>query len=156
MFDASARDWPDLRRDGTPRFMSGWCAGPAGAGLARLVVRAHSEAGSVDGEIEQAIANNRERMGIDRHHACCGEAGRILFLCHAAGALGRPDLREEALHAAGALARFHRAHGYLRFQELTDRAWTPGLLDGAAGVALALLAAVSPGGSDPLSLGVMP
>ncbi len=150
-FDADARDWPDLRRDGpAARFMSGWCAGPAGAGLARLLVR---ELLPCDTEIEQAIANTRERMGIDRHHACCGEAGRMLFLADAAARLGRPELRREALAAGCALAGFQRETGFLRFQELNDRPWTPGLLDGAAGIALALVACAVPGASNPLALG---
>ncbi len=152
-FDAQARDWPDLRREGgTVRFMSGWCAGPAGAGLARLVLR---DTIACDDEIEQAIANTRERMGIDRHHACCGESGRILFLAEAAARLDRPELRAEALAAACKLADFHREAGFLRFQEYNDRPWTPGLLDGAAGVALALVAAAVPGASDPLALDIV-
>ncbi len=151
-FDAGARDWPDLRREGTTRFMSGWCAGPAGAGLARLI--AH-DVEACDAEIEQAIDNTRERMGIDRHHACCGEAGRMLFLAEAAARLDRPELRREALAAGCKLADFHREAGFLRFQELNDRPWTPGLLDGAAGVALALVAAAIPGASNPLSLGIV-
>jgi lantibiotic modifying enzyme len=132
--------------------MSGWCAGPAGAGLARLLV---GEADACGEEIEQAIANTRGRMGIDRHHACCGEAGRILFLADAAERLDRPALRREALEAARRLAGFHRDAGFLRFQELNERPWTPGLLDGAAGVALALVAASVPGTSNPLSLGIV-
>ena len=153
LFDAEARDWPDLRREATSaRFMSGWCAGPAGAGLARLLLR---DALSCDDELEQAIANTLERMGIDRHHACCGDAGRILFLAEAAARLGRPELRRQALAGACALARFHRESGFLRLQEFNDRPWTPGLLDGAAGVALALVAAAVPGASDPLALGIV-
>ena len=151
-FDADARDWPDLRRDGATRFMSGWCAGPAGAGLARLLAR---EVEPCDAEIGQAIDNTRERMGIDRHHACCGEAGRMLFLADAAARLGRPELRREALAAGCRIRDFHRESGFLRFQELNDRPWTPGLLDGAAGIALALVAAAIPGASNPLALGIV-
>jgi type 2 lantibiotic biosynthesis protein LanM len=153
-FDGEARDWPDLRRDpGESRFMSGWCAGPAGAGMARMEVRDALGGAARDAEIGQAIANTRERMGIDRHHACCGEAGRILFLAQAARRLHRCGLASEALQAACATATFYRDRGYLRFQEFSDRAWTPGLLDGAGGVALAVLAAARGGCSNPLSLG---
>ena len=152
-FDASARDWPDLRRaESDVRFMSGWCAGPAGAGLARLVAR---DLGGVDDEIEQAIANTRDRLGIDRHHACCGEAGRILFLADAGVRMNRPELRSAALAASCNIVAFHESSGFLRFQEFNDRPWTPGLLDGAAGVALALVAAATDGASNPLSLGIL-
>ena len=154
-FDATAGDWPDQRRaPGESRFMSGWCSGPAGAGQARLDAREHGVAG-LDAEVEPAIARTLERLGIDRHHACCGEAGRILFLASAASRLARPELGEAALRAAHATATFQQRHGFLRFQEFNDRPWSPGVLDGAAGVALALVAAVRGATSNPLSLGTL-
>jgi type 2 lantibiotic biosynthesis protein LanM len=152
-FDRTAHDWPDLRREeGVPRFMSGWCAGPAGALLARLLAARAINWPDAEEELSQAIGNVAQRLGIDRHHVCCGEGGRILALKAAAVGLGRPELDRQCVHAAANMDRFLDSHGFLHHQEITDPAWTPGLLDGAAGMALAALASVHPGCSNPLSL----
>ncbi len=154
-FDADCNDWPDLRREGPDRrFMSGWCAGPAGAGLARLIVRNILPSSGLDAEIAHATNNTRERLGIDRHHLCCGEAGRIIYLAAAGRQLNDRGLRLGALRAAASLAAFYDQHHYFRFQEFSDVAWIPGLLDGAGGIILAMLAAASPDiVSNPLALG---
>ena len=153
LFDNVENDWPDFRNpEGPSGFMTGWCGGPAGAALARLIAKDCGVGDSLESEIRTALDRTQARMGIDRHHVCCGDAGRILVLSEAAAKLGSVALEEKALEAVGQLEKFNGSRGYLRQQEFSEAAWTPGLLDGAAGVALAALAASGPGHSNPLSL----
>jgi lantibiotic modifying enzyme len=108
----------------------GWCRGDVGLALA-------------EGLIEGTSA--RPLPPLDRHHLCCGEAGRVAVLAR----LGR---RDEARAGAGALAAFHRAHGAFRFQSFYERPFVPGLMGGISGIGLALLAALDPRAAAVLSL----
>jgi lantibiotic modifying enzyme len=145
-FDAERQDWPTgrLGSDG-PTFMDGWCAGPAGAGLARLGMRGLLPGyPNLDAEIELAVAATRRHVGTGLHHLCCGESGRVLFLLEAGRALDRPELERAAWDAAGAMLDQYEAQGCWRLQEFAERSIQPGLMGGVAGVGLTLLSLLEP------------
>lgn len=144
-FCPQAKDWPDLQQCAKTRFMTGWCAGAPGIGLARLGSLGVLEDDSdLYEEIEWAIAATQRHLGKHHHHLCCGEAGRITFLAMAARRLNRPELFAIALSAALKLTDFSEQTGHWRLQEFSERNIIPGLLDGVAGIGLSFLSLISP------------
>ncbi|MBD1825741.1 type 2 lantipeptide synthetase LanM [Cyanobacteria bacterium FACHB-DQ100] len=145
-FAIEQQDWADFRQPiGHTQFMTGWCAGAPGIGLARL-----GSLGMLEDEaeiwidIERAIAATQKHLGKAQHHLCCGEAGRIVFLAKAAQQLNRPELWETAIQAAVATTTFYERRGYWRLHEFSERRIIPGLLDGVAGIGLMLLWLLDP------------
>lgn len=144
-FCSQTKDWPNLQQLNQKRFMTGWCAGAPGIGLARLgslgVLQDDSD---LYEDIERAIVATQRHLGKHQHHLCCGETGRITFLATAAQRLARPELSAIALSAALKLIDFSEQTGHWRLQEFTERNIIPGLLDGVAGIGLSLLSLMSP------------
>ncbi|MCP5157271.1 MAG: type 2 lantipeptide synthetase LanM [Ectothiorhodospiraceae bacterium] len=135
-------DWPDRQHDGPgSHFMTGWCSGAAGIGLARLATLPILDEPMVRLDIERAIDAARRHVGADLHNLCCGESGRIAFLLRAAHDLDRPALAVTAGEAVDAMLAHARATGCWRLQHFSERNIVPGLGDGIAGVGLALLGA---------------
>jgi lantibiotic modifying enzyme len=145
-FCPQAQDWPDFRQPiGTTQFMTGWCAGAPGLGLARLgSLGILADDTSLLTDIERAIAATQKYLGTHQHHLCCGEAGRIAFLAKAARALKRPELWDIAMNSAIATVTFYEQRGYWRLLEFSERQVIPGLLDGVAGIGLVLLGMLDP------------
>ncbi len=144
-FCPETKDWPDLRQEQGTHFLTGWCAGAPGIGLARLgildVLMADTQ---ILAEIDYAIAATQRHSGKYQHHLCCGEAGRIAFLTTAAHRLGRPELAETALYAGFKMVEYYEKIGHWRLQEFSERSIIPGLLDGVSGIGLSLLNLLNP------------
>jgi lantibiotic modifying enzyme len=144
-FSAADRDWPNLQADdGALRLMAGWCAGAAGAGLARLAMRGRLADRRLDDEIEVALKAARRWVGTGSHNLCCGEASRVLFFVEAARRLDRPELLADARRGGAAMLDCCAREGYWKLQRYCERSILPGLMDGVAGVGLALLALSDP------------
>lgn len=75
------------------------------------------------------------------HHFCCGEAGRVLLLAHAANLLSDAEFSAEARRCADAMLDHAGQHGFLVFQGIPERLTIPGWLNGISGVGAAMLAA---------------
>ena len=69
---------------------------------------------------------------------CCGTLGRIEFICEAAGALGRADLRELAARRLSAVLQQAAATGDYRWNS-GKRQFNLGLFRGLSGVGYTLL-----------------
>ncbi len=145
-FCHQAQDWPDFRQPiGTTQFMTGWCAGAPGLGLARLgSLGILPDDTMLLTDIGRAIAATQKYLGTHQHHLCCGEAGRIAFLAKAGRELNRPELWEIAMKSAIATVTFYEQRGYWRLAEFSERMVIPGLLDGVAGIGLTLLGMLDP------------
>ncbi len=146
-FRADDRQWPNLQeRDGRVSFMTGWCAGAAGIGLARLPLREQlPDDVAIPQEIAAAVEATRGHLGGYQHHMCCGESGRIAFLRAAGHAT-------EAREAALRMAEQSKTLGYWRLQEFSESVPIPGLLSGVAGVGLTLISSIHPSPSEVLTL----
>jgi lantibiotic modifying enzyme len=146
-FQPDDRQWPNLQERGERvSFMTGWCAGAAGVGLARLATRELlPDDPAIPEEIAAAVEATRGHLGGYQHHLCCGESGRIVFL-HAAGQTA------EARDAALRMAELSRSLGYWRLQEFSESMPIPGLTNGVAGVGLALISFIHPSRSEVLTL----
>jgi type 2 lantibiotic biosynthesis protein LanM len=103
MFDPEAGNWPDFRRGafkpGKKSFMYGWCAGPAGIGLARLAQFGGSTQ-EIREEIQAAILDARSGPRFAAAHLCCGSCGRIELLLEAANHVADNALRDAAVSQA--------------------------------------------------------
>jgi lantibiotic modifying enzyme len=100
VFDPEKGNWPDFRRGafepGQKSFMYGWCAGPAGIGLARLA-QFGGGTPEVREEIQAAIVDATSGPSFPAGHLCCGRCGRIELLLEAANRFADNTLREAAV-----------------------------------------------------------
>ncbi|QNI74798.1 type 2 lanthipeptide synthetase LanM [Synechococcus sp. NOUM97013] len=126
---------------------TGWCRGPAGEGLAildnQLLLNSHLSMMTND-YIDTTIELTKRSLGQDFAHLCCGESGRLIFLATAGEQLNRPELSDLAVNQSVNLLRQYEDTGYLMMQSITSSCLVPGLLDGHAGIGLALLSVLHP------------
>jgi len=141
-YDAARRNWPDWRGGGAPTWPCQWCHGAPGIGLARLGMQRF---GTHKRGVEPLTTDVRNAVaGVERASPgavdtlCCGTLGRIEFMCEAAGALDRSDLRRLAaqrlmtvLQRAAAAGDYHWNSG--------KRQFNLGLFRGLSGVGYTLL-----------------
>jgi len=114
-----------------------WCRGAAGIGLARVAGAELAGHAAVAGEIDAAVAAARSHPLDRSDHLCCGNLGRAELLWTAGERLGNAELRGAAHDLAAAVvarARTRQAYG-VSF----DGAFTPGLMQGMAGIGYQLL-----------------
>jgi lantibiotic modifying enzyme len=146
IFVPEVGNWPDLRKfaqtqERTPiSYMTSWCHGATGIGLARLgglnVLNTPKERHEIEVALETTLACGL--LSLD--NLCCGNFGRIEFLLAVAQHFGRPDLLERAQKHASILVR--RASHLGAFHVVTNlprQANNPGLYQGRAGIGYELL-----------------
>ncbi|HYW21373.1 MAG TPA: type 2 lanthipeptide synthetase LanM family protein [Nodularia sp. (in: cyanobacteria)] len=148
-YNQERQDWPNLQHQNNPQvFMTGWCAGAPGIGLALLGILARFDDNRFNDilmpEIDAACQATLRHLGKDLHHLCCGEAGRIIFLVAASQQLNRPELYQAACQATAEMLDFYEQKGFWKLQLMPARSIIPGLTDGVAGVGLALLTVIDP------------
>jgi lantibiotic modifying enzyme len=109
-FSPEAGNWRDLRVD-QERFMTMWCHGAAGIGLARLGMLGLIEDPLLHDEIDSALRAIKavQLDGLD--HVCCGNLGRAEVLVVAALRLDRPAELIAARDLARAVVERSRLRG---------------------------------------------
>jgi lantibiotic modifying enzyme len=145
IYDPEQKNWPDFREDGTPvgvlheldPFMSAWCHGAAGVGLARLGTLPLLDDAAVRAEIAVAVETTFHKGFGKNHSLCHGDLGNVELLLQAARRLGDPVLDEKARRIAGGILDSY-AHGGWRFG-MPRGAEPPGLMIGLAGIGYGLL-----------------
>lgn len=145
LFSEAESNWPDLREldtfGGAP-FMTAWCHGAPGIGLARVASLGHRDDPAIRREIAAAVESTR-RCGFGANHSLChGDLGNAELLLSAGLALGEPRWIAEARAVGASVLATRARHGWLCGVPL--HAETPGLLCGLAGVGLGLLRLASP------------
>jgi type 2 lantibiotic biosynthesis protein LanM len=132
-------NWPDLRSfaliDGKPSYMTSWCHGAPGIGLARLGSLSIFDTPEIREEIAIAL-NNTLQFGLQNiDHPCCGNCGRMEVLLVAAQKLLRPDLVETVQkQASWVVARAKKVGGFHLFPQLPKDVYNPGFFQGTAGI----------------------
>jgi type 2 lantibiotic biosynthesis protein LanM len=150
VFVPDAGNWPDLRAaqqpaDGTPVFMTTWCHGAPGIGLARLGGLAWLDSPAIRADIAAALATTQAAMGRGIEHLCCGNFGRIDVLLAAAQRLDRPDLLAAAhQQAAQGVARAAQAGHFYLAPHLPNEMNLIGFFQGTAGIGYELLRLAHP------------
>lgn len=138
VFSTAAANWPDLR-DRQPRFMVTWCHGAPGIALARLGGLSIYQTDEIFQDVEVALQTTQKYglQGVD--HLCCGNFGRIEVLLVAAQKLSRPQLLETAKDkAARVVAQADKIGAYRLFGNLPNL-FSPGFVQGTAGIGYELL-----------------
>ncbi len=144
-FSEDARNWPDLRPRAPPRtrpFMTAWCHGATGIGLARLAGLRHADDSNIRDDIAHAVhATLRHGFGGD-HSLCHGDLGNLELLACAAAHVEEPGLRSSVACFAAGILRAIREQGWRCGVPLQVQ--TPGLMVGLAGIGDGLLRVAEP------------
>jgi len=145
LFSAEARNWPDLRAgaaelagphgNGT-HFMTAWCHGAPGIGLARLAGLPLYDDARVREEIAHATATTLAHGFGQNHSLCHGDLGNLDFLLEAARVLGDEALEHRVYQQARTSLRVMEERGWLF--GLQRNIETPGLMVGLAGIGYGL------------------
>jgi len=146
VFVPEVGNWPDLRKfaeaqEGTSiSYMTSWCYGASGIGLARLGGLNVLDTPEVRRELDVALKTTLAYGLPSVDNLCCGNFGRIEFLLAAAQRLGRPDLLEQAQkHACMLVRRASQEGNFHLLAGLPRQANNPGLYQGRAGIGYGLL-----------------
>jgi lantibiotic modifying enzyme len=134
-YDAEHSNWPDFRAGENPAWPCQWCHGAPGIGLARIAIMKRSDLGSdeLKADVENALRATRRAWPGPVDTLCCGALGSVEFICEAASALGRSDLRDEAARRLAAIVEASSSRGDYRWNG-GDRQFNLGLFRGLAGV----------------------
>ncbi|MBX3000345.1 MAG: DUF4135 domain-containing protein [Caldilineaceae bacterium] len=129
--------WQD-RRGGTPAFLSNWCNGAAGIGLAATVCAA--DLPHLRPLIERAAALLAAETLPDLDTLCCGHFGQIESLLEMGLLWERPDWIEVAsAQARQSLVRAAEAGAFQLYDDLPPHLFNPGFFRGIAGIGYTLL-----------------
>jgi type 2 lantibiotic biosynthesis protein LanM len=139
VFSPQDGNWPDFRGEKTI-FVTAWCNGASGIGLARLGSFSILNTNEIQQDIEIALKTTEEfgLQGVDT--LCCGNFGRIDLLLVASHKLSRPELLKTARKQASWLINRAEQTGYFHiFTNLPRDVYNPGLFQGTSGIGYALL-----------------
>ncbi|HEY1354371.1 MAG TPA: type 2 lanthipeptide synthetase LanM family protein [Ktedonobacteraceae bacterium] len=149
LFSPEKRNWPDLRTfptsaepESTARFMTAWCHGAVGIGLARLAMLPYHDDACVREEIAIAVQTTLAEGFGKNHSLCHGDMSSLEFLAGVAQQL--PALCSQAQIgplAASLLASMH-TQGWR--SGVPTSVETPGLMIGLAGTGYGLLRQADP------------
>ncbi|MDJ0732606.1 MAG: type 2 lanthipeptide synthetase LanM family protein [Nostocaceae cyanobacterium] len=140
VFDKSAQNWPDFRffeEKNQIHFLSNWCHGSVGIGLARLGSLPILQTEEIYPDIDIALKTTQEN-GIssrDRDHLCCGILGRTELFVVAFQKLGNQELLKTARkQAAWVLKRAKQNGEYTFLSPSPNSILSPSFFQGTAGV----------------------
>jgi lantibiotic modifying enzyme len=151
LFDATARNWPDLRVDtasdtvprvGDAQFMSAWCHGAPGVGLARLQALRYCDTLEMRMEIDHALHTTLAE-GLGHNHSLChGDLGKVELVLQAGVLLDEPGWLAEAQRLAGKILASITTHGWRC--GVPQGVETLGLMTALAGIGYGLLRLARP------------
>ncbi|MFT4929721.1 MAG: type 2 lantibiotic biosynthesis protein LanM, partial [Phenylobacterium sp.] len=150
-YSTEQQNWPDLRHGERPEttthhgdcfFLTAWCHGAPGIGLARLAMRDSFCDSAMQQEIEDAIETTCHYGFNDNHSMCHGALGNLDLLLSASQSLERPQLLEQAEQLAGQILAGIDDHGWIT--GLMYNLETPGLMVGLSGMGYQLLRLAHP------------
>jgi type 2 lantibiotic biosynthesis protein LanM len=152
IFSVAASNWPDLRefeatvRSGNKQpvnFMTAWCHGAPGIGLARLQCLQHLESDpEIRSEIDTAIATTVSQGFGHNHSLCHGDLGNLELLLQASEMFDRLDWRSQVDRFAAVILDSIDRRGWLCGIPLEVE--SPGLMTGLAGIGFGLLRLAEP------------
>ncbi len=149
LFSSEKNNWPDLRKATSPTpeakdisYMTAWCHGASGIGLARLASLPYHDDPTTRTEIDAAIQTTlAEGFGLN-HSLCHGDLGNLDFLLTATRRLPERYSRTRLEPLQASLLASMEDHTWLSGVPLEIE--TPGLLVGLAGTGYALLRQLAP------------
>ncbi|MBA2395945.1 MAG: type 2 lantipeptide synthetase LanM, partial [Ktedonobacteraceae bacterium] len=147
LFSPKAQNWPDLRpvsnsAQPSQQYMTAWCHGAAGIGLARLGGLEILDTPEIRQEINIAIQTTlRDGFGLN-HSLCHGDLGNLDVLLVAAHALNKPEYTQAANRLSAMLLDSIDRQGWVTGVPLGIE--TPGLMVGLSGIGYELLRLAAP------------
>ena len=150
VFDTNRCNWPDYRsigNNGQVAWMSSWCHGATGIGMARLACAPLLEKDeTLDAEIKFALASSQMHFGrLDLDHICCGNFGRIELRLLAGTQQSSPDLLRSAYQGAAQLVgRSEQCQGFVLFKGIPGHIFDPQFFQGQAGIGYQFLRLARP------------
>lgn len=151
LFSKEARNWLDVRTlhpsdqvgdTSTAGFMTAWCHGAPGVGLARLRTLPHLDDAEIRAEIDAAIQTTLAHGFGMNHSLCHGDLGNLELLLQASRILEDPALHAQTYRLAAMILNSIDEHGWLC--GVPDGVETPGLMTGLAGIGYGLLRLAEP------------
>jgi type 2 lantibiotic biosynthesis protein LanM len=153
VFSATESNWPDYRTAGKAklakgelRFMTAWCHGAPGIGLARLSLlpelAAVEDPAIVRAEVEAAIKNTLEQGFGFNHSLCHGDLGNLDFVLEASQVFKDPALETKVAYLSASILADIAERGWICSTPMDVE--TPGLLVGLAGIGYGLLRVAAP------------
>lgn len=150
LFSPEAANWADVRpstaaearTEGHPSFMTAWCHGAAGIGLARLRSLSQLDDAQVREEIEIALKTTVAHRFGGSHCLCHGELGNLDLLLEARRSSG--DSRWTPVIDEAAAATLHDIETCGYSCGSPGGVETPGLMTGLAGIGYGLLRLAQP------------
>jgi lantibiotic modifying enzyme len=147
LFSPAKGNWPVVvRRSGEhlperKKFMTAWCHGAPGVGLARALALDVVCDDDILGEIDAAIRTTAHLESSRSDHLCCGNLGRNDVLLTMGLRLGRPELVDSAKAVAIQVASRAREKGHFRLPStpVAYCIFTPGFFQGLSGIGYQLL-----------------
>jgi type 2 lantibiotic biosynthesis protein LanM len=140
VFSSDLGNWADLRPNrshgkGPAPFMTSWCHGAPGIGLARVRGLSALDTEGIRGDIEAALRTTLQFGVDDVDHLCCGNLGRVEFLLTASELLNRPELRQAATIGAATIAqRADNFGAYRLLPKFFGPHFNAGLFQGVSGI----------------------
>lgn len=150
LLDEAEGNWPDLRElqqpiqdeDGQAPFMTAYCHGAPGVGLARLTALRTSQDPDVRRDLDIAVRTTL-RTGFEAGDSLChGTLGNLELVLSAGEQLGDAELSREGIRLATGLLRTAQSDGWLC--GVPGGVETPGLMAGLAGIGYGLLRIAAP------------
>jgi type 2 lantibiotic biosynthesis protein LanM len=153
LFSPAGGNWADLRESKTSSeegksnrqtFMTAWCHGAPGIGLARILSLRYLDDAAVRSEIDTSIKTTLAQGFGGNHSLCHGDLGNLELLLQANQTFGGPHGHWQAIvdERAAAVLRSIERQGYLCGVPLGVE--TPGLMTGLAGIGYGLLRLAEP------------
>jgi type 2 lantibiotic biosynthesis protein LanM len=151
LFCPGACNWPDLRYWGPPgqapasaqaAFLTAWCHGAPGIGLARLRGLRHQDDPQARAEVAAALQTTLAQGFGANHCLCHGDLGNLELFLQAGEALADPRWRAEADRLGGLVLDDIDRRGWRC--GLPDGVESPGLMTGLAGIGYGLLRLADP------------
>jgi type 2 lantibiotic biosynthesis protein LanM len=151
LFSPETGNWPDLRElktsrqtgdNGQQRFMTAWCHGAPGIGLARLCSLRHLDDAAIRVEIDTALQTTLAQGFGGNHSLCHGDLGNLELLLQASQVLAEPQWRAQVDRIAAIILESISRDGRLCGTPLGVE--SPGLMTGLAGIGYGLLRLAEP------------
>jgi len=143
LFVPGPKNWLDLRAEAEAHpFMTAWCHGAPGVGMARLAVLPYLDSAATRREIWDSIEATRQSGFGQNHSLCHGDLGNLDLLLQAGLLLDESGLVAEGRRIGGAVLESIRRDGWLCGVPLGVE--TPGLMNGLAGIGYGLLRLAAP------------
>jgi type 2 lantibiotic biosynthesis protein LanM len=156
VFSIEKQNWPDFREinmkstnivgnnldSNKVKFMTAWCHGATGIGLARILTLPYIDNITLRSEINSALQTTL-RNGIGENHCLChGSMGNIELLLTAGKALNSSGYEEKAYLLATQTLKNIKENGWICGLSLGVE--TPGLMTGIAGIGYEFLRLAEP------------